>query len=382
MSDTLATAAARWRNLPPALAVDAARQDQDERWARGDRPPAEAYLAALPRLAASPDDALVLIYGEVMNRAALGETADAGEYAARFPQYADRLAAIFAVHGGLSFGPVEPPRAAVPDHPPAPPVIPGFSDFEYVGRGGIGVVYRATMQATGRSVAVKLVDEAAAVPDVLIRFLQEAEILARLDHPNIVRLVATGSAAGRPYIASEWVGGGTLAARIGGRRRPWPEAVGLVATLADALHHAHQRGVVHRDLKPSNILLRGARDEGQGAGVEQSGRLSLATFPLVSDFGVARLMRSGGLMSSSGQLIGTPAYMPPEQIEGRHRDVGPAADVYALGAVLYEMLTGRPPFAGSDRLDLFRRVLTEPPHTAGPVRGRRSDLPQEKWSRS
>src|SRR5687767_13570702 len=140
MTDTLLSAAAAWRRLPPGLAADAARQDQDARWGRGERPPAEVYLAALPRVAASADDALVVVYGEVLNRAALGETADLGEYARRFPKYADRLSAISAVHDGLSLG---PPAAATPRPAPPAPTLPGYGPLTFVGRGGMGTVFRA-----------------------------------------------------------------------------------------------------------------------------------------------------------------------------------------------------------------------------------------------
>lgn len=337
MSDTIPSA---WQTLPPGLAADAVRQDQDARWGRGQRVLVERYLAELPRVASSPDDALVVIYGEVLNRAAAGETCDMAEYVRRFPAFADRLPDIFAVHGVLSSVEADP---ASPGIVPAPPVVPGFRDLAYVGRGGMGVVYRATEDATGRLAAVKLVADVGARAETLVRFLQEAEILERLCHPHIVRFLMSGVAEGRLFLASEWVAGGTLWARI--ERRPQPTAwvVRLVAKLADAVEFAHQVGVIHRDIKSANVLLTEA-DE-----------------PQLADFGVARWAAAGGTLTTTGQVLGTANYMAPEQVRCDLRAIGPATDVYGLGAVLYEGLTGRPPFAGLGRLEILERVEADLP---------------------
>ncbi len=345
MSDPVPSA---WRNLPPGLAADAVRQDQDARWGRGDRIPVERYLAALPRLAASPDDALVVIYGEVLNRAAAGETCDMSEYARRFPELTDRLADIFAVHGALS-GHFPPAPPAGPT--PVPPLVPGFRDLTYIGRGGMGVVFRGIEEATGRPAAVKLVADAAAGSETLVRFLQEAEILGRLRHPNIVRLLASGLADGQLFLASEWVAGGTLWARIDRRPQPTSWGVKLIAAVASAVEHAHQVGVIHRDIKSLNVLLT-EEDE-----------------PKLADFGVAHWAAVGGTLTTTGQLLGTANYVAPEQVRRGARPVGPAADVYGLGAVLYECLTGRPPFAGSGALDVLERVETELPPPPSALNG-------------
>lgn len=337
MSDPVPTA---WRNLPPGLAADAVRQDQDARWVRGERLVAELYLAALPRVAASPDDALVVIYGEVLNRAAAGETCDMAEYARRFPAFADRLADIFAVHGALSS---VQPDATPMDLSPVPPVVPGFRDLTFIGRGGMGLVYRATEKATGRLAAVKLVADASASSEALVRFLQEAEILDRLRHPHIVRFLASGVADGRPFLASEWVAGGTLGARIDRRPQPGVWAADLVATIAEAVEFAHQTGVIHRDIKSTNVLL---------TEVEE---------PKLADFGVARWAAVGGTLTATGQVLGTANYMAPEQVRRDPQAISPATDVYGLGAVLYECLTGRPPFVGSGRLDILGRIESEVP---------------------
>lgn len=337
MSDPVPSA---WRNLPPGLAADAVRQDQDARWARGERVAAERYLNALPRVAGSADDALVVIYGEVLNRAAAGETCDMAEYVRRFPALADRLADIFAVHGALSGVRADPAPAPIA---PVPPEVPGFRDLTYVGRGGMGVIYRATEEATGQLAAVKLVADAAAGSESLVRFLQESEILERLRHPHVVRFLASGVAGGRLFLASEWVAGGTLWARIDRRPQPAAWAAKLVATVAEAVECAHRFGVIHRDIKSTNVLLTDAGG------------------PKLADFGVAHWAAVGGTLTTTGQVLGTANYMAPEQVRRDPQAVGPATDVYGLGAVLYECLTGRPPFTGSGQLDLLARVETEIP---------------------
>lgn len=329
---------AAWRNLPAGLAADAVRQDQDARWARGDRFQAEWYLAALPRLAASPDDALVVIYGEVLNRAAAGETCDMAEYARRFPAFTDRLADLFAVHGALS--------SVQPDFAPpeiTPLVVPGFRDLTYVGRGGMGIVYRATEEVTGQPAAVKLVADAGASAETLVRFLQEAEILDRLRHPHIVRFLASGVADGRLFLASEWIEGDTLFARIDRRSQSAEWSAKLVATIAKAVEFAHQQGVIHRDIKSANVLLTEAGE------------------PRLADFGVARWAAVGGTLTATGQVLGTANYMAPEQVRRDLQAIGPATDVYGLGSLLYECLTGRPPFVGTGSLELLERVVTELP---------------------
>ncbi len=253
-----------------------------------------------------------------------------------------------------------------------PPAVPGFEILGELGRGGMAVVYRARQVALQRTVALKMIlNGAHAGPKELARFRAEAAVIARLQHPNIVQVYDVGEAAGRPYFALEFVAGGSLAQHLRGTPQPIRPAAQMVETLARAVHVAHANGVVHRDLKPANILL---SDSGVGRGewsknpTAAAHRSPLATNqPKIADFGVARCADGDGEAPGqrdptvTGEILGTPSYMAPEQAATTRQPVGPAADVYALGAILYELLTGRPPFTGETPLDTVLQVLhTEP----------------------
>jgi tetratricopeptide (TPR) repeat protein len=225
------------------------------------------------------------------------------------------------------------------------PVVPGFEIEGEIGRGGMGVVYRAKQVGLNRTVALKaLIASPFADPSLRARFLLEAESVAALEHPHIVKVHAFGEHGAHPYLAMEFLPGGTLAERIK-ERGPLPatEATELVTKLAAAVAHAHSRGIVHRDIKPLNVLI--AADDA----------------PRLTDFGLAKVWRADHNLSVTGQILGTPAYMSPEQAAGKVREVGTAADVYALGAVLYDVLTGRPPFVGDSVAVTLQKVLTEEP---------------------
>jgi len=235
--------------------------------------------------------------------------------------------------------------------------VPGFEVLGELGRGGAAVVYRARQTGLGREVALKMVLHGAhATADELDRFRTEAAAVAKLRHPHIVEVFAFGETAdGLPYFAMEFCGGGTLARHCTGVL-PVRAAVELVATVASAVRFAHAAGIVHRDLKPANVLLTDA-----GA-------------PKVSDFGLAKSLTESDSRTRTGAVMGTPAYMAPEQAEGRTRDIGPAADVYALGAILFALLTGRPPFDGGTVVDTLRAVTRdEPPRP----RKLRRDIPPD-----
>jgi formylglycine-generating enzyme required for sulfatase activity len=234
------------------------------------------------------------------------------------------------------------------------PEIPGYEVLGICGHGGMGVVYRARQLGANRLVALKMLRAFEhASPTERLRFQIETEAVARLQHPNIVQLYEAGEARGQPFFSLEFCDGSTLGEQLK-KQRPTPnEAAALIETLARAMHYAHLRGVVHRDLKPSNVLL---------AGPEK--------VPKITDFGLAkRIDAEARDVSQSGAVMGTAAYMAPEQAAGKVRDTGPAADVYGLGALLYECLTGRPPFDGPQHV-VLASVLSdepEPPSRRAPV---------------
>jgi tetratricopeptide (TPR) repeat protein len=234
------------------------------------------------------------------------------------------------------------PEPCVPQ-PEGFPSIPGYRIEKEVGRGGMGVVYRATHLRLGREVALKLVLAAglSSIED-LRRFRDEARVVASLNHPNIVQLYEDGEADGVPFFSMELIEGGTLASALA--RSPVPfrseDAARLVAKIARAVHFAHQHGVLHRDLKPANILLDAAGE------------------PHVTDFGLARRLAADASLAPSGAVVGTPNYMPPEQARGQ-RVLTTAADVYSLGAILFELLTRRPPFRADTTLDTLFQVIEQ-----------------------
>ncbi|QDU18825.1 serine/threonine-protein kinase [Urbifossiella limnaea] len=225
---------------------------------------------------------------------------------------------------------------------PGAPAVPGYVILGELGKGGMGVVYKARQTGLNRVVALKMILAGPhAAPAAVARFLSEARAVARFQHPNVVQIFDVGEAAGLPYFALEFVDGPTLAKQIGRAPTPPAYAAAVAEELARAVAYAHAQGVVHRDLKPANVLL---APDGTAK---------------VTDFGLAKYDDDSG-QTQTGQILGTPSYMAPEQAEGRD-DVGPPADVYALGAILYDLLTGRPPFVGASAIDTISQVRTREP---------------------
>jgi formylglycine-generating enzyme required for sulfatase activity len=242
------------------------------------------------------------------------------------------------------------PRDQTPGESGEYPEIPGYEILGICGHGGMGVVYRARQLGANRLVALKMLRAVeGASPTERLRFQIETEAVARLQHPHIVQLHEVGEVRGQPFFSLEYCDGGILTDRLK-RQRPSPrEAAALIETLARAMHYAHLRGVVHRDLKPGNVLL------------ASPGRESGELIPKITDFGLAkRIDAEARDVSKSGAIMGTAGYMAPEQAAGQVHDTGPAADVYALGALLYECLTGRPPFEGPAHVVLLRVMQDEP----------------------
>jgi serine/threonine protein kinase len=223
-----------------------------------------------------------------------------------------------------------------------------FGDYELlaeVARGGMGVVYRARQVTLNRTVALKMILAGKlADPDDVARFRTEAEAAARLSHPNIVAIHDVGDLEGQHFFSMEFIEGTSLARRLANGPLPGRDAARYVAKIARAVHYAHRQGILHRDLKPSNIMLDGA-DE-----------------PHITDFGLAKRLdsRDSG-QTRTGAVLGTPSYMAPEQAQGRIRELGPACDIYSLGAILYELLTGRPPFRAETPVDTVMQVIHNEP---------------------
>jgi WD40 repeat protein/predicted Ser/Thr protein kinase len=248
-------------------------------------------------------------------------------------------------------GPLPPTDPHLPASPPTPlPTLPGYELQDELGRGGMGVVYLARDVELKRPVAIKMILSAELADEQQReRFLREARAAAGLEDPGIARVYHVGTHQGRPFLVMEFVEGGSLAGKLRGQPVPSRQTAGIVAALARAVQAAHEAGIIHRDLKPANVLV-GPRWELK-----------------IADFGLARKVDEPGL-TGSGAAVGTPAYMAPEQARGQ-KDVGPAADVYSLGAVLYELLTGRPPFRAATAVETILQVLErqpQPPRTLNP----------------
>lgn len=250
-----------------------------------------------------------------------------------------------------------------------PPAVAGYEILRELGRGGMGVVYLAHEQALNRLVALKIMGSGSAgtVQD-LLRFRAEAEAVASLRHPNIVQIHAIGETGGRPFVSLEYVEGGTLAQQLRGQPMESRNAARILVTLAQTVHYAHRHGIIHRDLKPSNILVAGLEelDESADRRLSDSTKLRLALTRLkVADFGLAKRLDDDSGHTKSGVVVGTPEYMAPEQAAGKTKEIGPAVDVYSLGAILYELLTGRPPHRGILPMDTLLQAIQDEPIRPG-----------------
>ncbi len=324
-----------------------------------------------------------LLFAEVRHRRTVGETPSASEYVARFPTMEEAVRKLLGneVDGlqstlNKSRSDQETGRGVLPDQasdpfdatlamPATKPVVgprsgsvpgesrirsfsltvPGHEIERELGRGGMGVVYLARQTRLKRHVALKVIRGIdGAAPEDLERFRAEAEAVAALQHPNIVQIFEVGEHEGGPFCTLEFVDGGSLAAQLKNKPLTASEAAVLVETLARAVHYAHQKGIVHRDLKPANVL------------VASDGT------PKITDFGLAkRIDIADSGLTRTGAVVGTPAYMAPEQAMGETKEIGPSVDIYALGAILYELLTGRPPFIGATVMETLQKALTADP---------------------
>jgi serine/threonine-protein kinase len=324
-------------------------------------------------------DAVIAEYLEAVDA---GRRPDPQEWLSRFPELAGPLAHYFAEEGRLHglLAPLEDDKVTgwqgdkvkegdstaslftlSPCHPVTLSSSGDFGDYELleeVARGGMGVVYRARHRRLNRIVALKciLAGRLASAEEVQ-RFRYEAELAAHLDHPHVVPIYEVGEQAGLPYFTMKFIEGGSLAQHAPRFRHDPTAAARLVATVARAVHHAHQRGLLHRDLKPGNVLL--CRKTRAGAGDRDLGFEPGDFEPMLVDFGMARRLDGGLGLTASGTAVGTPSYMAPEQAAGGA--VTTVADIYSLGAILYELLTGTPPFRGEGPLDTLRQVQEQEP---------------------
>lgn len=304
------------------------------------------------------DELLAGVLTEMSDRARRGEPVDLNAYRTQYPTIAAELRELWGavlvanavgshsvgttIAGEKSSG----TRFALPCH---------FGQYELqseLGRGGMGIVYRARQLSLNREVAVKMILRGhLATPADHERFRAEAEAAAKLNHSSIVPVYEVGEADGQPYFSMKLVEGRTLAQELADGPLPPREAARVLAMVARAIHFAHQRGVLHRDLKPSNILL-----DAEGN-------------PHVTDFGLAKLISESATLTRSGAALGTPSYMAPEQAAGSRGATGPAADIYSLGAILYHMLTGRPPYQAASPVDTVLMLLEQdvvPPRVVNP----------------
>ena len=347
--------------VAPRECADVLLIDLHHRWRSGNAVPIEAYFREFPAVAADPELKLDLVLSELHNSAeAQGTPADLAGCIARFPELGEELTRQFDVADWLQnqahrtlVVPAPAARAPIGPETPVPgqaPAAESLEILEQLGEGAMGVVYRARQSGLNRVVALKMLHAVArADPKLLARFRTEAQAVARLSHPNFVQIYEIGERDGLPYFLMEHVSGGSLERKLSSGPLPWRQAAQLVETLARAMAVAHEHGIVHRDLKPANILL------------------TLDGQPKITDFGLAKIIsgQDAGL-SKTGGIVGTPSYMAPEQAEGG--SARPSSDLYSLGATLYELLTGRPPFRGATVYGTLIQVVNQKPVPPGRLR--------------
>jgi HEAT repeat protein len=340
--------------LPPgplreAALVEMVKIDLERRWQRGERPAVEDYLRAFPELGTPDTVAADLLLAECEVRQQCGEPPDAARLAQRFPGRAEEVLRLVAQTGPHDPEANRETARPGPTLPPAGrdgPLAPGerfgrYQVLRCLGQGGMGAVYLAHDSLLDRPVALKVPRAEAGDEELLTRFHREARAAAQLAHPNLCPVHDVGVVGGISYLTMAYVEGQSLAERLAGGPPPTSrESAGWIRTCALALAEAHRCGVIHRDLKPSNIML------------DRRGQ------PVILDFGLARRVETDARLTHTGMLVGTPAYMAPEQVRGEV--AGPACDVYALGVILYELLAGRPPFEGPVG-DLLVRAATDSP---------------------
>jgi serine/threonine protein kinase len=314
--------------------IDRVCLEFENAWKSGEPPQIEQHLGTTPR----PErDRLLreLLLLELDYRSRAGERPAAEEYHSRFPEETGLIEEVFQSSSGSSDDPASGTRVRY------------FGDYELlekIARGGMGIVYRARQLSLNRVVALMLVLAGLfASEEEVERFHRESEAAANLQHPNIVAIYEVGQHDGQPYFSMAYVEGRSLAEIIREHPLPGAQAARYAGAVARAVEYAHQQGTLHRDLKPANIL------------IDRNHQ------PQITDFGLAKRVDVDSDLTQSGQVLGSPSYMPPEQASAEHGEVGPASDVYALGAILYELLAGRPPFKAETATETLLQVLSNEP---------------------
>jgi serine/threonine protein kinase/Flp pilus assembly protein TadD len=372
MSESFKMEPARQVSIPSSPS-DSLLDEQNASWQEGRRITVEELLERSHSLGLNEECLLDLLYNEIRLRDEAGDTPTLEEYQQRFPQFGDALRVQFQVHEAMRPGEAlaEFPSEEDADSGPLPlPTISGFEVLSELGRGAMGVVYKARHLRLNRLAALKMILAGVhAGSRERARFETEARAVARLQHPHIVQIHEVGEQDGRPFLCMELVPGGNLAEILTAGPLPFGQAAELAEVLARAVHHAHEQQIVHRDLKPANVLLTPS-DARRGIKLGTEGKEGYFE-PKITDFGLAKSLdqpadATGG--SGTGGPMGTPPYMAPEQAGqspsdayGKRAGNGRATDVYALGAVLYEMLTGRPPFLAATVYDTLQQVMTLDP---------------------
>ena len=340
----------------------------EQRVREGESNVAQQMLALQPEIACNEDLAIELIYAEFVTLEELGAAPSPHETLTQFPQWRARLERLLKLHDAfrheaesamngasdtltrLDSTSDGQPERITDSNGVLRQRIGRYELLEEINRGGMGIVYKARQIGLNRIVAIKSIRSADASEAERSRFRLEAESAAKLHHPNMVQVYDVGQHNGVDFISMEFVAGGSLDNRLHNETFSIHATAKLIATVAEAIHFAHQRGIVHRDLKPGNILLDN-------------------DVPKIGDFGLAKWMESLDAQTQTGAVLGTPSYMSPEQSEGKLDEIKPPTDIYALGAILYEMLTGQPPFVGEtplETIDLIRHREPDPPSSLAP----------------